>query len=64
MPKKQPRPRTLGAKSETDLGLGWWELPEHENYPVPRDGGRSTSRELQWVSVGGFKYLRFLLEVR
>lgn len=25
---------TMGAKSETDLGLGWWELPEHENYPV------------------------------
>lgn len=24
--------RGFGAKPETDLGLGWWELPEHENY--------------------------------
>ena len=32
-------PRSMAAKSETDLGLGWWELPEHENYPVPRAQG-------------------------
>ena len=25
--------RNLNAqKGEMDLGLGWWELPEHENY--------------------------------
>ena len=33
--------RGFSKKSDLDLGLGWWELPEHESYQARLQGGGS-----------------------
>lgn len=54
--------RNLNAqKGEMDLGLGWWELPEHENYQawLAAVGHKDFEK-----FMGGSQWMHILMERR